>query len=88
MYLLSYSEAIMHVSKMELFFRNYSAITSIISGILALIAEQKMSAEADYVCHWSLVSPQHPLVMVLQQHPAAIDNILSEVESICLYNTK
>ncbi|XP_047031171.1 focadhesin [Helicoverpa zea] len=64
---------------------NYSAIISTMSGLLILDLKARLVPGQQYKCQFSLKSPQHPFITVLEKNKAAEDVILAQMHSLCTH---
>ncbi|XP_063894197.1 focadhesin isoform X1 [Helicoverpa armigera] len=64
---------------------NYSAIISTMSGLLILDLKARLVPGQQYKCQFSLKSPQHLFITVLEKNKAAEDVILAQMHSLCTH---
>lgn len=64
-------------------FSNYSAIISTIAGLLILDLKSRLTPGQPYKCQFSLRSPQHPFITVLEKNKEVEDDILVQMQALC-----
>lgn len=63
--------------------KNFSAVTSTIAGLLLLDLKSRISSNKVYMCPFSLKTPQHPFITVIEKNPEAVTDVLSQMQAIC-----
>ncbi|CAH2041992.1 unnamed protein product, partial [Iphiclides podalirius] len=64
---------------------NYSATISTMAGLLVLDLRSRLIPGQVYKCQFSLKSPQHPLISVLQKNKDAEDDVLAQMHALCTH---
>ncbi|XP_063830936.1 focadhesin-like [Ostrinia nubilalis] len=64
---------------------NYSAIISTMAGLLILDLKSRLVPGQPYKCQFSLKSPQHPFITVLEKNKAVEDEILTQMHALCTH---
>ncbi|KAL0820730.1 hypothetical protein ABMA28_006558 [Loxostege sticticalis] len=64
---------------------NYSAIISTMAGLLILDLKSRLVPGQAYVCQFSLKSPQHPFITVLEKNKTAEDDVLTQMHALCTH---
>ncbi|VVD05121.1 unnamed protein product [Leptidea sinapis] len=66
---------------------NFSAIVSTMAGLLVLDLRPRLRANGvkGYQCPFSLRSPQHPFITVLEKNKQVEDDIFSQMHALCVH---
>ncbi|XP_026492540.2 focadhesin isoform X1 [Vanessa tameamea] len=64
---------------------NYSAIISTMAGLLVLDLKSRLIPGQQYKCQFSLKSPQHPFITVLEKNKDAEDDVLAQMHALCTH---
>ncbi|KPJ09490.1 Uncharacterized protein KIAA1797 [Papilio machaon] len=64
---------------------NYSATISTMAGLLILDLRSRLIPGQPYKCQFSLKSPQHPLISVLEKNKEAEDDVLAQMHALCTH---
>ncbi|KAJ0174345.1 hypothetical protein K1T71_010491 [Dendrolimus kikuchii] len=64
---------------------NYSAIISTMAGLLILDLKSRLSPGQQYKCQFTLKSPQHPFITVLEKNMGAEDDVLAQMHALCAH---
>ncbi|CAH0589896.1 unnamed protein product [Chrysodeixis includens] len=64
---------------------NYSAIISTMAGLLILDLKARLVPGQQYKCQFSLKSPQHPFITVLEKNAKAEDDVLVQMHALCTH---
>ncbi|CAG9795940.1 unnamed protein product [Diatraea saccharalis] len=62
---------------------NYSAIISTMAGLLILDLKSRLVPGESYKCQFTLKSPQHPFITVLEKNREAEDDVLAQMHALC-----
>ncbi|KOB67111.1 Uncharacterized protein OBRU01_18982, partial [Operophtera brumata] len=62
---------------------NYSAIISTMAGLLILDLKSRLIPGTTYKCQFSLKSPQHPFITVLERNKGAEEDVLAQMQALC-----
>ncbi|CAH0401135.1 unnamed protein product [Chilo suppressalis] len=62
---------------------NYSAIISTMAGLLILDLRSRLVPGQPYKCQFTLKSPQHPFITVLEKNKEAEDDVLAQMHALC-----
>ncbi|CAK1584047.1 unnamed protein product [Parnassius mnemosyne] len=65
--------------------QNYSATISTMAGLLVLDLRSRLIPGQPYKCQFSLKSPQHPLISVLEKNKDAEDDVLAQMHALCTH---
>ncbi|CAH2089126.1 unnamed protein product [Euphydryas editha] len=64
---------------------NYSAIISTMAGLLVLDLKSRLIPGQQYKCQFSLRSPQHPFITVLEKNKDVEDDVLAQMHALCTH---
>ncbi|XP_072942367.1 focadhesin [Epargyreus clarus] len=64
---------------------NYTAIISSMAGLLILDLKYRLVPGEQYKCQFSLRSPQHPFIRVLERNKDAEDDVLAQMHALCTH---
>ncbi|KAG6461623.1 hypothetical protein O3G_MSEX012746 [Manduca sexta] len=64
---------------------NYLAIISTMAGLLILDLKSRLIPGQPYKCQFSLKSPQHPFITVLEKNKGAADDVLAQMHALCTH---
>ncbi|KPJ04134.1 Uncharacterized protein KIAA1797 [Papilio xuthus] len=64
---------------------NYSATISTMAGLLILDLRSRLIPGQPYKCQFSLRSPVHPLISVLEKNKDAEDDVLAQMHALCTH---
>ncbi|XP_075981084.1 focadhesin [Anticarsia gemmatalis] len=64
---------------------NYSAIISTMAGLLILDLKSRLVPGQQYKCQFTLKSPQHPFITVLEKNKKAEDDVLAQMHALCTH---
>ncbi|XP_047997138.1 focadhesin [Leguminivora glycinivorella] len=64
---------------------NYSAIISTMAGLLILDLRSRLVPGQPYRCQFSLRSPQHPFISVMEKNKDAEDDVLTQMHALCTH---
>ncbi|XP_061720970.1 focadhesin [Cydia pomonella] len=64
---------------------NYSAIISTMAGLLILDLHSRLVPGQPYRCQFSLRSPQHPFISVMEKNKDAEDDVLTQMHALCTH---
>ncbi|XP_045526454.1 focadhesin [Pieris brassicae] len=62
---------------------NFSAIISTMAGLLVLDLKSRLIPGQPYKCQFSLRSPQHPFITILEKNKDIEDNVLAQMHALC-----
>lgn len=80
----SYTETIL-INIFYNFQSNYSAIISTMAGLLILDLKSRLVPGKQYKCQFTLKSPQHPFITVLEKNKAAEDDVMAQMHALCTH---
>ncbi|XP_052743774.1 focadhesin isoform X2 [Bicyclus anynana] len=64
---------------------NYSAIISTMAGLLVLDLRSRLVPGQPYKCQFSLRSPRHPFITVLEKNKEVEDDVLAKMHALCTH---
>ncbi|XP_052755877.1 focadhesin isoform X2 [Galleria mellonella] len=64
---------------------NVSAIISTMAGLLILDLKSRLVPGQPYKCQFSLKSPKHPFITVLEKNKNAEDDVLVQMQALCTH---
>ncbi|XP_061384028.1 focadhesin isoform X2 [Danaus plexippus] len=64
---------------------NYSAIISTMAGLLILDLKSRLIPGQPYKCQFSMRSPQHPFITILQKNKDIEDNVIAQMHALCTH---
>ncbi|XP_039759204.1 focadhesin isoform X2 [Pararge aegeria] len=64
---------------------NYSAIISTMAGLLVLDLKSRLIPGQPYKCQFSLRSPRHPFISVLEKNKEMEDDVLAKMHALCTH---
>ncbi|XP_050551055.1 focadhesin [Spodoptera frugiperda] len=64
---------------------NYSAIISTMAGLLILDLKARLVPGHQYKCQFTLKSPQHPFITVLDKNKDAEGDVLAQMHALCTH---
>ncbi|CAH0695633.1 unnamed protein product [Spodoptera exigua] len=64
---------------------NYSAIISTMAGLLILDLKSRLVPGHQYKCQFTLKSPQHPFITVLDKNKDAEGDVLAQMHALCTH---
>ncbi|KAF9410618.1 hypothetical protein HW555_010348 [Spodoptera exigua] len=64
---------------------NYSAIISTMAGLLILDLKSRLVPGHQYKCQFTLKSPQHPFITVLDKNKDAEADVLAQMHALCTH---
>ncbi|KAJ8716977.1 hypothetical protein PYW08_005376 [Mythimna loreyi] len=64
---------------------NYSAIISTMAGLLILDLKARLVPGHQYKCQFTLKSPQHPFITVLEKNKGAEEDVLAQMHALCTH---
>ncbi|CAG9564314.1 unnamed protein product [Danaus chrysippus] len=64
---------------------NYSAIISTMAGLLVLDLKSRLIPGQPYKCQFSMRSPQHPFITILQKNKDIDDIVLAQMHALCTH---
>ncbi|KAL4709256.1 hypothetical protein ACJJTC_010717 [Scirpophaga incertulas] len=64
---------------------NYSAIITTMAGLLILDLKSRLVPGQPYKCQFSMKSPKHPFITVLEKNKGAEIDVLTQMQALCTY---
>ncbi|CAG9127557.1 unnamed protein product [Plutella xylostella] len=63
----------------------YTGLISTIASLLVLDLKSRLIPGQTYTCQWSLRSPQHPFITVLEKHGQTTDDVITQMHTLCTH---